>query len=703
MKTSGHRVILAACSSGMIKLRCPFLLLAAVATPALAQEAIVVTATRLPRTAADSLSSQIVLDAAQLQLQASANLDDRLRAVAGFQTFRRASSRVTQPTTQGTTLRAVGGNGASRALVLRDGVPLEDPFGGWIPWGAINSASVGSVRIIRGGGSVTAGSGALTGLIEIDSAEVPNGATAELSAAGGSFGTAQTSARVALANDQMFADISGGAFASASYTLVPERQRGSIDVPARGRARNVSARFGAALPDQMKVQASLLYFTERKINGFVLAPNATTGTDVSLRLLRESPASSWSFSLLGYAKWRDFSSGFASALPGRSQASQTLDQFDVPANSYGGSVDVRPPVFASVALRLGVDGRQARGQTHERFRSVAGSFTRDRVAGGSAAIVGGFIDVSATPTDTLTFSGGVRLDGWWLQAAQRLETDRTTLLPTLRDNAPNRNGTQWSGRVGARYAITPALSARALAYSGWRLPSLNELHRPFRVGNDVTEANAALRPERLRGVDIGLNYTPLAATSLDITFFANEIVDAIGNISRGVGPGVFPGAGFLPAGGVFRHRDNIPKLRVRGAEVQAHSPLPFGFSIDGSITYVDGTIITADTSLIGKRLSQSPRWQAASMLSWRGLADRLNAAATLRHSSGSFEDDQNTRLLPAYTTLDVMLAWKLSPGLSFRLSGENLADKEIVSALASDGTVTRSTPRSIMAGFDVKF
>jgi vitamin B12 transporter len=672
------------------------------ATPVFAQESIVVTATRLPRTVADSLSSQIAIDAAQLELQASRNLDDRLRAVAGFQTFRRASSRVTQPTTQGTTLRAVGGNGASRALVLRDGVPVEDPFGSWIPWSAI-SRDVGAVRITRGGGGVTAGSGALTGLIEIESAPIEQGITAAFGASAGTFGTYEADTKATVADDRFFGSVSAGLFESDGYSLVPENQRGSIDVPAQARARHVSARFGAALAEALKIEATVLHFTENKLNGFVLAPNATTGTDVSLRMLRDTAPDSWAFSVLGYAKWRDFSSGFASAQAGRSAATATLDQYDVPASSVGGSFDIRPPEIAGITLRVGADGKQARGETNERFRNIGGVFTRERVAGGSALVVGGFVDGSANVSDALMLSGGVRLDGWWLQDAQRRERDLQTQAITLSEAAPNRSGHQWSARFGARYAITPALNLRGLVYTAWRLPTLNELHRPFRVGNDVTEANSALRPERLRGIDIGLSYMPLSTTSIDVTLFINEIEDAIGNISRGVGPGIFPGVGFLPAGGVFRQRGNIPKLRVRGVEVQAKVPLPTGFSGNGSITYADGKIIAGDASQVGKRLTQSPKLQLAATLGWQGLSDRLTAAATLRHSSAAFEDDQNLRALPGYTTIDLVLKWQVAPGYSLKLSGENLTDTQIVSALASDGIITRSSPRSLMAGFDVKF
>ena len=67
-------------------------------------------------------------------------LDDALRFVPGFTLFRRTGSRVANPTAQGVTLRGLGGSGASRALVLDDGMPMNDPFGGWVYWGRVPRA-----------------------------------------------------------------------------------------------------------------------------------------------------------------------------------------------------------------------------------------------------------------------------------------------------------------------------------------------------------------------------------------------------------------------------------------------------------------------------------------------------------------------------------------------------------------------------------
>ena len=105
----------------------------------------------------------------QIEQAPSQQLDQLLKDVPGVQLFRRSDSRSGHPTSQGVTLRALGGNASSRALLVLDGVPQSDPFGGWVNWPAYDPASLSGIRVVRGGGSVTNGPGALAGTIEMTS------------------------------------------------------------------------------------------------------------------------------------------------------------------------------------------------------------------------------------------------------------------------------------------------------------------------------------------------------------------------------------------------------------------------------------------------------------------------------------------------------------------------------------------------------
>ncbi len=87
----------------------------------------------------------------------------------GLQRSWRSDSTSGHPTSQGVTLRALGGNASSRALLVLDGVPQSDPFGGWVNWPAYDPAGLSEVRVTRGGGSVAYGLGALAGVIDMSS------------------------------------------------------------------------------------------------------------------------------------------------------------------------------------------------------------------------------------------------------------------------------------------------------------------------------------------------------------------------------------------------------------------------------------------------------------------------------------------------------------------------------------------------------
>src|SRR5438876_9863270 len=136
------------------------------AAPPKATDTVTVTATRTPERLADTPASVVILTQQTIAISASPAVDETLRQVPGFTLFRRSGSRTANPTSQGASLRGLGGSGTSRALVLDDGVPLNDPFGGWIFWGRVPRASLDRIEILRGGASDVYGSGAMSGVVQ---------------------------------------------------------------------------------------------------------------------------------------------------------------------------------------------------------------------------------------------------------------------------------------------------------------------------------------------------------------------------------------------------------------------------------------------------------------------------------------------------------------------------------------------------------
>ncbi|WP_333998748.1 Plug domain-containing protein [Sphingomonas aurantiaca] len=131
---------------------------------------IVVTGRGLADAPGDRAYAVVTIDRARIQANASNRLESVLADVAGLQQFRRSDSRSANPTSQGISLRGIGGNASSRALLIFDGVPQADPFGGWVAFPAYATGRLGRIRVTRGGGSGYQGPGALAGTVELESA-----------------------------------------------------------------------------------------------------------------------------------------------------------------------------------------------------------------------------------------------------------------------------------------------------------------------------------------------------------------------------------------------------------------------------------------------------------------------------------------------------------------------------------------------------
>jgi outer membrane receptor protein involved in Fe transport len=660
-------------------------------------ETVIVRGERLADPPSLALQSAVTVEAAELQRYPGLALDDVLRAQAGFQLFRRGPSEFANPTTQGATLRSLGGNAAGRALVTLDGVPQDDPFGGWVAWRTLDLDALDRATLVRGGGAGAFGAGVLAGVIALDSATpLTPSAGARLDI--GLRDTIEAEARAAARLGRGSLSVRGFIARTDGYIQTEKPRRGPIDVPLETRTRGIEAVGRLPLGDATKLTARLRLFDDRRVNGLVSAPNDTQGFDGSLRLLRDAGPDGWSFDALVYGKTRDFSSGFAAVNATRTVATPSLDQFAVPAHGIGAKLEIRPPLPPAYVLQAGLDLRTARGETRENFRYLNDRFTRLREAGGAQRSLGIFLESSARLDDRWTLAAGVRLDEWRQFDGTRIERDRDTNAPTLASVFPARSGRIATGRLGASYAITTDWSVRAFAYRGFRIPTLNELYRPFRVGNDVTEADAALAPEKLLGADLGLGWRRGDAASFDVTLFANRIDDAVANVTIGRGPGTFPLIGALPVGGVLRQRDNLGRVRVLGLEARGEWRIAASLSLDASYAFVDNRIRSAPTvSLVGKRLAQSPRHSLAAGLAYRPIST-VSISLRGRYLSGQFDDDENERRLAAAFVADAAAVWRPHSAWEVSLTLQNLFDARVDTAVAGDGLRSLGAPFQMRAG-----
>ncbi|MEA3037249.1 MAG: hypothetical protein QOH04_3036 [Sphingomonadales bacterium] len=668
-----------------LRLLPPALFLAA--APAAAQapdEAIVVTGRGLGETPGEAAFDVVTVP--RDRLEAASRLEDVLRDVPGFQLFRRSDASSANPTSQGVTLRALGGNASSRALILLDGVPQTDPFGGWVSWPAYDPQRLGEVRVRRGGGSGVDGPGALAGTIALGSA-----GPAELNGLSGSllYGTRDSVEAHAGVGERLGAGFLAftGAYARGDgFIPIVAEQRGPVDRPSPYEQASVAVRAVAPLPGGIELQASGLGFTDRRERGTALSGIVTDGADASLRLV----ARRWS--ALAYLQTRDFYNSFASANAARTAVTRTSEQYEVPSTGLGARFEWRP-VLGPVQLRLGADWRRTDGVTRERFAFIAGTGARRRQAGGWTSTLGAFAEADWV-SGPLTLITGGRLDRWDINRGFLEERVFATgaLIANLR--FPDRAGWEPTGRIGLAFRAAPGLTLRSAAYAGWRLPTLNELYRPFRAGTDATGPNPGLKPERLKGIEAGLDWIPAPRAKLSATFFANRLEDPIANVTLGFGPGTFPIVGSVAGGGVYRQRQNLDAVTASGVELDARWTLG-AFTLSGGWSRVAATVRSTGPAapLDGLRPAQTPRSTFTSTLAWGG-----RASLTARYVGGQYEDDLNRQLLPGALTFDAEARWPLTKRLAVEARAENIANKRVYAGISGDGIIERATPRTLWIG-----
>lgn len=613
----------------------------------------------------------VVIDRDRLTNDASGRVEDVLLDVAGFQQFRRSDSRSANPSAQGVTLRALGGNASSRTLVLLDGVPIADPFFGYIPFNAVTPDRLAGIRVTRGGGAGAFGSGAVAGTIELASASRADLPFASGDAFYGSRNSESVSTNISPGLGGGFATLSARFERGDGFQTTPENQRVAATVPARYRDWSTGVRAVVPVGAVSELQFRGLLFGDNRTLRFKGADSSSEGEDASIRFIARGD---WQVDALAYLQARNFTNRVISATTFK----LTLDQRDTPSTGIGGKIEVRPPIGDDHVLRLGGDLRFADGQMFEDAYSGAGIVTARRNAGGSISVAGLFVEDDWT-IGKLVVTGGVRADHWTIANGFFRERNGAGAL-TVDNSFPDRNGTEVTGRGGAVFHAAGWADLRAAAYTGFRLPTLNELYRPFTVFPILTQANAALSPERLRGIEAGIDLHPVRGLDLGVTGFYNRLGDAIANIT--ISP-------------TLRRRGNVNAIEAKGVEATLtwHTG---AVMLSGSYALSDSKVRAPGKAFDGLAPAQSPRHSASATIGWSPKAGPM-LSLTARYVGAQYEDDLQTNVLPAATTFDAVARFPIRRGVALIARAENLSDAK-VETRDQAGSIDLGTPRTLWIG-----
>jgi outer membrane receptor protein involved in Fe transport len=625
-----------------------------VLVPASITDRVTVTASRGDARLA-SPASTTVLTSTEVLTSAAGSIDDLLRYTPGFSLFRRSSSRVANPTTQGVTLRGVSGSGASRTLVLNDGVPLNDPFGSWVYWNRVPQAAIDRVEVLRGTTGDLYGADALGGVVQVLTF-TPGAPRVRAFAEGGSFNTARGSLYGGGSRNGWSLFASGEGVTTDGAYIVADDERGLVDTRADSDYRTGVVNLGWQR-ESTRANLRASGFREERGNGTPVQVNDTSWRQAALTGGGVIAGGAWQATVSRGSQ--DYYQTFSAVVTDRSSERLTTEQ-------------TTPSEFTQASAQwVGTVGRhsfivggelQDTEATVEEIRySVTNVRTGPFLVGGDELLTAGFLRTRLVLADEWTLSAGARVDGWKTASIDPAIADRTE--------------TFFSPRVSLAWQ-RGAVGVHAAASRSYRTPTLNELHRGFRAGNVVTNPNALLEPERLTGLEAGVLGSSGRVTARATGFF-NTLDGAIANITLSSTPAQ-----------ITRQRANSDEIRAFGAEFEADVRASAALSFTGQLTLTSSEFrgSVATPAIEGNKVTQVPAWAAAAGVVW---TDPRIATINLqvRASDKAYDDDLNTLELRRYAVVDVFAGRNVWRGLQAFAAVENLLD--------NDFDVARTPVRSV--------
>jgi iron complex outermembrane recepter protein len=704
-------------------------------------ETVVVTPGRTEQRLGDTPASVSIVTAEQIESSPAVVADDVLRSVPSFSLFRRASSVVAQPTTQGVSLRGIGPSGQSRTLVLLDGVPFNDPFGGWVYWTRVPMVSVDRIEVTEDTASGLYGNYAMGGVINIVTSR-PTRHTLELKPQYGSFSGANGgSDDGSTPKFDMFASdiwkkvgfaVEGSAFNTEGFKTVTT-EAGPIDNNAKVDYRNVTGKIEYLPSERLSISGRVGYFKEDRDNGKIGEVNDTRWTSMSggirVKLPDQSDLQSRVFGDIQKAHYNFLAVTNAATL--RNFVRLATDQ-RVPVNGFGGMVQWQKIVGTRQALTAGTDWRWVEGESQEDayVATVPASFdgvtqratlSVQRKSGGAQQSQGAFIQDVITPVEKLVVTLNARVDHWRNYQGHNLETTVATGSPTANNkpSLPDRTDTVVSPRVAALYHVSDRVTAWGAFNSGFRAPTLTELYRQFSVGAITTRPNDQLGPERLLGGELGLNVAPTRNLTARITYFDNRVKDPVSNVTMTAGQPNFAAVCVGLAAGNCVQKQNLGRTKIQGIQTDVEYLLGQQWRVMGGYIHnqakvTEGGVVNA--ALVGKYLAQVPKNRGSLQIAYDNPRV-ANVSLAFQFVGLQYNDDQNVQFIPAatlaaagydtitaglpgYTAVDLMASRDLGERFQVFVGAQNLTNK-VYFVQTNPSTV--GTPRMINVGFRVRF
>jgi outer membrane receptor protein involved in Fe transport len=666
-----------------------------VVEPAGVIDTVTVTPTRSEQRMGDVPASVNVLNREQIRQSPAIAADDVLRQIPTFSLFRRSSSISAHPTSQGVSLRGIAPSGVSRTLVLLDGIPYNDAFGGWVYWTGLPIEGAERIEVVDGASSSLYGTYAMGGVINIMTA-APSRRTLELRTQYGNRSSPKLDFRGSDVWGKLGVAVDGSLFDTDGYAPVAPDERGPVDNNAAVLFRNLSVKANYDVNDRVHLFVRTGYFREERDNGKMstFAPlteeaNDTTWKYTSGGLKWRLPDSS-DLQATIFTDFKTFRSNFMAvppATPARSVGRFTLNQ-RVPSRAVGGALQWSRAFAGMHLVTAGGDWRWVDGDSEEDGLdgNTGTTVVRRRVSGGTQRNIGLFVQDLITPRPDLTLTVSARVDRWRNYDGHNTLTDLVTGAVT--DPAlPVKQDTAISPRVGALYRVNSRVAIWGDIGTGFRAPTLNELYRQFQLGTTLTLANAELGPERLVGGEAGISIIPVNNLTVRTTWYDNRVEDPVANVTINVTPAL-----------ITQRRQNLGRSRIWGVQSDAEYRVGSFWRLSGAYLYGQARVKEAAIAELADNcpgaaaagrpgescfLQQVPKHRGSVQVAYsnpRLLSFMLDVQATGRQ----FDDDRNERIvpgesepgLPKYAIVSLFASRAVARDVEVFLAAQNLFDQE---------------------------
>jgi outer membrane receptor protein involved in Fe transport len=665
-------------------------------------EEVVVEASRAGITALEIPVNTSILSRQDVEEFATRSTDEILRQVPGFSLLRAADSIAAAPSTATVSLRGLGGNAASRTLVLLDGIPIHSPISSEVYWARVPKHEIERIEIVRGGGANAWGNLSLGGVIDIIT-EPPRADgigfsgilsypwTNDLSLSG-----SQVTDRWELGGQASYFDTDG-------YFKNPPDQRGEVDDPVSKNYGIVSGKATYMLSERTRLFLSGSYFDEERHGGTPLDTDTTQIWTAGAGLqLDAGGGGTWRANVF----YEDMQiEDYSTRIIGDREDEAVRGFLAQPATTTGAGLVWSMILAQNHRVTAGADYRWADVLIDNYERYLDGVPRELKSTDASQDMGGIFIQDTWQLSERWQLNGSIRYDHVSNRGAARvtdLETGNVVASQVYDSNSEHTTNPS----AGLRYQWSDSLSLRAAGYKGFRAPTLRELYREGRTPAGVILANnPLLAPERLVGFEGGFDWNINDRTLLRATVFQNTVEDLIQNITRGqaVGEPVYvEPCGWLEPGETCRELENVGEMESTGLEIEAAYDSGDRWNFFLSYLYNDAIITRApdDPQLVGKQVRQAPKHSFTARARYRGTW--FDSTLLARYVGERYEDDLNTLEVDDFLLFDLRFSRRLSATTVLFLSIENLFDENYEVRTTNSGATEIGRPRSIGLGLNFR-